>query len=381
MGEPEPKQDTSLANRSESLNSLVNEALTAKNIEIMKLKQELAALRADVTSKDKHIERLSLKDKDKKTDEIDWNKLAKGEYNVPDKSAQAQAPPSPTTAPATSLVTPAPASPTGASTPPSSGAAKPAAAAGPSKAKSLFSKLSLRRVDSTPANHTDKPPQYYIEKLQEGPKALSLALLKGFITTLQNADSDWISNFLYQDGLIAIECAALAYDNSTSTDFTLILCQCELVNCLVAFLNNKLSLKQVINKGEKPMTNFMKLLFSSKNILMKARLVELMAAMALYSQAGYNLVTKCLEKVERKQGDRVKFRLFVKLMQETPNFQFKAACMALVNCLVSSPAKLEFRLRTRSFFIHAGILPVLEEMKKDNDEDEKNEALTKQMEV
>ena len=48
-----------------------------------------------------------------------------------------------------------------------------------------------------------------------------------------------------------------------------------------------MSLKQVINKGEKPMTNFMKLLFSSKNILMKARLVELMAAMALYSKPGY----------------------------------------------------------------------------------------------
>jgi hypothetical protein len=33
-----------------------------------------------------------------------------------------------------------------------------------------------------------------------------------------NPDSDWISYFLYQDGLIAIECAALAYDNSTSYD-------------------------------------------------------------------------------------------------------------------------------------------------------------------
>ena len=36
-----------------------------------------------------------------------------------------------------------------------------------------------------------------------------------------------------------------------------------------------------------------------------------------------SLVMRCLEKVERKQGDRVKFRLFVKLIQETPNFEFK----------------------------------------------------------
>ena len=36
-----------------------------------------------------------------------------------------------------------------------------------------------------------------------------------------------------------------------------------------------------------------------------------------------SLVMRRLEKVERKQGDRVKFRLFVKLIQETPNFQSK----------------------------------------------------------
>ena len=47
---------------------------------------------------------------------------------------------------------------------------------------------------------------------------------------------------------------------------------------------------------------------------------------------------RCLEKVERKQGDRVKFRLFVKLMQETPNFQFKVAfdfiCVVSFVCFV-----------------------------------------------
>jgi hypothetical protein len=374
--------------KTEALTSLVNEALTAKNIEIMKLKQEISALKADITSKDKRIELLNIKGDKGKTDEIDWTKLAKGEYPVPEKnSILSTATPASPTVPAASPSTPSSSSttPSGSSAAPASSAAPPsdpaAKQAATSNAKRLFSKLSIKRVDSTPASYTDKPPQFYIDKLQEGPKALSMALLKGMINTLQNADSDWISNFLYLDGLVAIECAAIAYDNTTSTDFTLILCQCELVNCLVAFLNNKLSLKQVINKGEKPMTNFMKLLFTSKNILMKAKLVELMAAMALYSRNGYNLVMRCLEKVERKQGDRVKFRLFVKLMQETPNAQFKACCMALVNCLVSSPEKLEFRLRIRSFFIHAGILPVLEEIKKENDEGEKHEALAMQLEV
>jgi hypothetical protein len=101
-----------------------------------------------------------------------------------------------------------------------------------SSAKKLFAKLQIKRVDSvrffsplsfllmlvsqTAVSHVDKAPQYYIDKLQEGPKALSIAFLNGLITTLQNADSDWISNFLYLDGLVALECAALAYDNSTS---------------------------------------------------------------------------------------------------------------------------------------------------------------------
>jgi hypothetical protein len=50
--------------------------------------------------------------------------------------------------------------------------------------------------------------------MQEGPKTLSIPFLKGLMVTLQKADSDWISSFLYQDGLVAIECASLAYDNA-----------------------------------------------------------------------------------------------------------------------------------------------------------------------
>ena len=133
---------------------------------------------------------------------------------------------------------------------------------------------------------------------------------------------------------------------------------------------------------------------------------------------------RCFEKVERKQGDWVNFRLFVKLMQES-NFQLKvvfyffisslfhhclflfilicfllnnylqACCTASCKCLVPSPVKL----RIRSFFVHAGLLPVLDvcsrsshlsltffthqyirKLKKDNDEDE-NEAQIKQLEV
>lgn len=86
-----------------------------------------------------------------------------------------------------------------------------------------------------------------------------------------------------------------------------IIMQCKLVSCFVAFLNNKVStpftitviynltlfqksLEQMITNGKKAITKFTKMLFSSKNVLVKSHLVELMAAMALYSSSGYKYV-------------------------------------------------------------------------------------------
>ena len=75
------------------------------------------------------------------------------------------------------------------------------------------------------------------------------------VTPAPYPDSDWISNFWYQDGLsrlwyLSPRMPLLLFFQirqetkrddlpGTRTDFTLILWQCELVSCLVAFSNNK----------------------------------------------------------------------------------------------------------------------------------------------
>ena len=69
------------------------------------------------------------------------------------------------------------------------------------------------------ASHTDKPPSYYIEKFTIGPKAITSHLLVGFKTTIDKADSDWISDFIFLDGLVALENAMSAYEHSPTYDF------------------------------------------------------------------------------------------------------------------------------------------------------------------
>ncbi len=52
--------------------------------------------------------------------------------------------------------------------------------------------------------------------------------------------------------------------------------------------------------------------------------------------------------------------------------------------LISTPEKLEFRLKARSYFIDVNLLPVLEAIKRENDEatgDDKDENLEKQLDV
>ncbi len=53
--------------------------------------------------------------------------------------------------------------------------------------------------------------------------------------------------------------------------------------------------------------------------------------------------------------------------------------MSLINVLVSTPEKLEFRQKARSYFIDVGLLPVLVNIKHENDEGDKDENLEKQL--
>ena len=92
----------------------------------------------------------------------------------------------------------------------------------------------------------------------------------------------------------------------------MISCQSKLADCFVALLNNKVILpcnspllplptplsssskliyiqvllNHVISEGKKILTKYIKLLFSTKNVSLKIHLVEMMAAIALYSKAG-----------------------------------------------------------------------------------------------
>jgi hypothetical protein len=52
----------------------------------------------------------------------------------------------------------------------------------------------------------------------------------------------------------------------------------------------KVALQYLVDTGKEEITRFMELLFISKNDFMKARLMELMAAVAVYSELGHKYV-------------------------------------------------------------------------------------------
>eukprot|EP00026_Physarum_polycephalum_P001456 Phypoly_transcript_01458.p1 GENE.Phypoly_transcript_01458~~Phypoly_transcript_01458.p1 ORF type:complete len:1046 (+),score=181.25 Phypoly_transcript_01458:57-3194(+) len=335
-GENEGGNEVELEEEFLEANDIIREELHAKDFEIMKLQQQLKALKDESIYKQKLIESLSMEES---------------------RSGNVEG---------------TPPSPTHVHSPKSR-----------ADAKNLFQKLTLHRMTSV-SNSESETPQYYIEKLRGDSKSISLALLRGLKKTLETSDSWWISAFFQLNGLTAIESATIALETATTTDFSLILCQCELINCLVAFLNSRFCLEQVIKVGEESMKNLSNLLFSSKNVLMLSQLVELLAAMSIYSTDGYCLVIRCLENAEKKQGEHIRFRLLVQLLRNSTNAQFKANCVALINCLVSSPEKLEERLSIRFSFVHsANLESILKEVKRENDKDneKKNKDLANQLAI
>ena len=177
-----------------------------------------------------------------------------------------------------------------------------------------------------------------------------------------------MSDFLEQDGMKAFISAVKSFEGTMKIED--VVCQTKLVTSFRAVVNNKRGIDALIeSKGGADMTkNLVKMIAESKNVMMRTQIVELMAAMCLYSQSGHEVVLESLGEASGGDSFRVvdesmRFSIVSRWLRDDSEASAKMAVVSLINSIISAPSSIEKRMKLRSQFTHLNIHESLEALK------------------
>ncbi|XP_076362550.1 diaphanous related formin 1 isoform X1 [Tachypleus tridentatus] len=211
-------------------------------------------------------------------------------------------------------------------------------------------------------------PEMSLDKLLRGIESLRIALTNNPIS--------WVVEFGNNglDKLLQILNACYGRENRYEK------IQHECIKCLKAIMNNTAGLKQVFTHKDALTILARSINFSQPNIMVDA--VKLMAAVCLIPPSGHERVLEAITtSAELEERDR--FSAIVQGLGRKDNDALRGSCFALINCIVSTPDDLEFKLHLRNEFMRSGLSDILEDLQAElgKEQDSKTEELSIQLKV
>eukprot|EP01105_Mastigella_eilhardi_P012114 TRINITY_DN2788_c0_g1_i1.p1 TRINITY_DN2788_c0_g1~~TRINITY_DN2788_c0_g1_i1.p1 ORF type:complete len:1159 (-),score=285.04 TRINITY_DN2788_c0_g1_i1:35-3511(-) len=210
---------------------------------------------------------------------------------------------------------------------------------------------------------------------QEVAKFTVLAHLRA---QLLDSPKEWLLEFVNNGGVSAIVHAATVCEQTATGKFNLtqVICQCQLLLCFKALMNNQKSLECIIAQDTTSMREVVQLIRVSKNLLMKIQMLDLLSAIALFSPDGHKHI---MDSLEEDTGGK-NFLFLCVWVAEFVDASFTRAVLSLINVLVNAPQTLDERLRIRQHFLDLHFTTTLELLQQKNFE-EGDVALQTQIDV
>ena len=132
--------------------------------------------------------------------------------------------------------------------------------------------------------------------------------------------------------------------------------------CLKAVLNHRYGIESLVTKHAEIVDKLVTLL-TSKTILLKKLVWEVLSALCLYSPKGYTIVLKAFSHFRVNRARRYRFSVVMEELArvDIPAF-YVSATLGFVNCLMFSTKKVDDRFSLRSEFIGLGLLDHLHKL-------------------
>ncbi|KAG0276555.1 hypothetical protein BGZ95_007390 [Linnemannia exigua] len=291
-----------------------------------------------------------------------WSSLAGSYYGT---AAEENRPPSP--------------KPTGSDRPMS-----PTMAAAGSLWSSWFGATPLPDADSID-EPADDSPQFYIDQLLSKAttqKTLVKHLL-GLRIALATAKLSWIRQFLDGRGFRALESVlektAIKKRSGKANDLDETM-QSECVQCLRVLMNTEPGFNQVLRSPS--LVAHISYCLYTTNSKLRTKVAEVLAALCVMSPESHRLVLMALSDFRVAHEERFRFEYLVQSLasvitgdmdgigggsanehQESFEWEYKTACLSLMNALANSPSSLDDRISLRNELRRRGLEDVFQTLK------------------
>ncbi|KAF9909163.1 hypothetical protein EC991_009073 [Linnemannia zychae] len=231
----------------------------------------------------------------------------------------------------------------------------------------------------------DDSPQFYIDQLLSKTttqKALAKHLL-GLRIALATAKLSWIRQFLDGRGFRALESVlektAIKKRGGKANDLDETM-QSECVQCLRVLMNTEPGFTQVLRSPS--LVAHISYCLYTTNSKLRTKVAEVLAALCVMSPESHRLVLMALSDFRVAHEERFRFEYLVQSLaspvmgdmdlgggggadehQESFEWEYKTACLSLMNALANSPSSLDDRISLRNELRRRGLEDVFQTLK------------------
>ncbi|XP_059158826.1 inverted formin-2-like isoform X2 [Physella acuta] len=222
----------------------------------------------------------------------------------------------------------------------------------------------LRRKISAKLHHMDleqSDPEFVVTVMAI-PTVQTFSSVK---KKLRKSNQEWMQGFLDHEGLERLlDCVDnFASRRVTALSDALILIEC--VECIKAVLNSKIGLSLLVQKPEY-IRRLIKAM-DTNNAMVKKQVVELLSALCMYSQDGYQLAMDALDTFKIMKQMRYRFSLILNELKSSELTPYRTSLMAFINCILCACEDLHERNKIRSEFVGLNLLDVIPDLRNFND--------------
>ncbi|XP_042333998.1 protein diaphanous homolog 2 isoform X2 [Sceloporus undulatus] len=209
--------------------------------------------------------------------------------------------------------------------------------------------------------------QEYVHELRSGiSEEKLLNCLESLRVSLTSNPVSWVNNFGHEGLGLLLDVLEKLLDKKQQENIDK-KNQHKLIQCLKAFMNNKYGLQRIL--GDERSLFLLARAIDPKQPNMMTETVKILSAICIVGEE--NILDKILAAItiaaERNNGER--FCNIVEGLENHEALQLQAACMQLINALVTSPEDLDFRIHLRNEFLRCGLKKILPDLKeKENEE-------------
>lgn len=221
-----------------------------------------------------------------------------------------------------------------------------------------------RWVSSIVADNYQTPSEYikYLDSSCDADECIPCFIISALFKSLHHATKEWNKEFIRLNGLSILINSLRIFEVATP-ELSKTIRQLLLLRNIM-YLLNKADTLDVVMANPKSLDPLFSVIKTTPNLISRAKVLNLFAALILYSPDGHKLTVECIKSnfQEDSANKSSPFSFLVDWIR-TQDETLSCSCLALINSLVNTPKVIADRIAMRTVFLDLQLPDILENIK------------------